>query len=1335
MRAPARDLSKPDVPVLPADYGEPAAKQYLLYDDHLTEEAEDEAQCKTIEIRLLEAEWLGDGALHAQCRVEMEQLLAVQIARRIRDIHNGFMSELQDLQKQLNKKHQLRDHRQYEHQLRGLKVTSQGAAWTALKTRKSAIPVMRQGPASGPDGLVEGTANGRGGVGDHVEVQCRGTMADEEAEMQALTSALADREDETRQMGAAMAASEEEVVCLWDTVAHWPARAATYREIEADMQSREAEVACTWREIEALRTEAAGIREAPAGAHALVVDKEAALAASEEEVACLRRDLEAQGVAHAGGVREMEAGISAREAEVVAELFRASEAREMGCRISVADREAKVRALTSALRESEAAGCSLRKAMAVREAEAACLRREVEDARVEAAQKHAAHVSSSAEVHRVLEALDASGRTTEAAEREKAAAESKCAGMEQMIRNRAFEVEVLRRRDVELTVEVEKCAEDLQRSKARLMRKHEHVVALRSRVANFEWSLELAFDDLRTAAKEQIQLMQTWLEGAERRLDEAVCELRGMATRMDEQGAELQRLTRAMAEWQARVSEAEEGLKWRDVALSALTRQVASREVVMQTEVSKRDAMLASRDEALAEARREAGNKAEALAKASQEAAKAWASLEATTQWLHELEKEHSEALALGALASIESGMAEKGSHLQTFQKDFTRTAAESYAMLAGTEEVVGGLRQEESEIVGKLAGLERVLTEKETAIEELRKEGSKQRAEAERQGKELRKCGEALGSKNAESIQLRAALDEARAAVREHAAASEVKDGEICSLSASVENPARTISVRDEALATRASEVASLRGEMEAKLDAICELEARGREGTTGSILSDANSVAATVKLDPGQGRGARVKLGAQAIPCALSDVQAELQQALASNQKLQEMLKKAFAMAASAASVEQVMDNLRMITLNLDRNFDTWKPGDAESLADTLARSAGVAKEQVKILECQRGSVIASTIIMAPDWIAISAKLKATLMDEFGPFNDMGIVGCVGFLGGVVGKPPLPAGLDDSSNTEQTSAMQAQMESLLDDMRVLKMHEQAAVQDAATKGKQLTEAMAVRDKAVASLEEVQKQVEELNAINTKLAGHSNAKQKVQHVVRMKEENNELHASLKKTHGELAKLRDKASRVEKEVDKLRGALGVGGGATQVLAAAAAAREAEYQLAFLEAQLDKLDATLATNLSLSHRLSLKRMHFVERLVKHWAHGNQAAALMAWKAHCIPHARIIDTLGRSNIQRWRNKTLSAAMEMWHVHVHAQWKSRGILMRMAASWVLRDISVAYFTWKCAAGKQRRGRRKISRVVDSLHRIAAVTFENWHVHAKVQRRVEGLCSKIMR
>ena len=173
--------------------------------------------------------------------------------------------------------------------------------------------------------------------------------------------------------------------------------------------------------------------------------------------------------------------------------------------------------------------------------------------------------------------------------------------------------------------------------------------------------------------------------------------------------------------------------------------------------------------------------------------------------------------------------------------------------------------------------------------------------------------------------------------------------------------------------------------------------------------------------------------------------------------------------------------------------------------------------------------------------------------------------------------------AGSEDSSKAEQLAALQAQMESWLDDMRVLKEQEQAAAQEAASKGKQLADAEAERDKAAAALEEAQKQVEELNAINTKLIGHSNAKQKVQHVVKMKEENNELHVSLKKAQSELAKLKDKSSRLEKEVDKLRGALGVEGGATQVLAeeernrAQLAAKEEEYKALVQQMQgvLDK----------------------------------------------------------------------------------------------------------------------------------------------------------------
>jgi len=66
---------------LQADHGQPAAHpRGLLYDEDSTDEADvrDDAERRTLEIRMLEAEWLDDGALQAQCRAEMEQLLLVQ---------------------------------------------------------------------------------------------------------------------------------------------------------------------------------------------------------------------------------------------------------------------------------------------------------------------------------------------------------------------------------------------------------------------------------------------------------------------------------------------------------------------------------------------------------------------------------------------------------------------------------------------------------------------------------------------------------------------------------------------------------------------------------------------------------------------------------------------------------------------------------------------------------------------------------------------------------------------------------------------------------------------------------------------------------------------------------------------------------------------------------------------------------------------------------------------------------------------------------------------------------------------------------------------------------
>jgi chromosome segregation ATPase len=115
--------------------------------------------------------------------------------------------------------------------------------------------------------------------------------------------------------------------------------------------------------------------------------------------------------------------------------------------------------------------------------------------------------------------------------------------------------------------------------------------------------------------------------------------------------------------------------------------------------------------------------------------------------------------------------------------------------------------------------------------------------------------------------------------------------------------------------------------------------------------------------------------------------------------------------------------------------------------------------------------------------------------------------------------------AGEEDSGKAAELAALQSQMEGWIDDMRALKEQEEAAREECVAAAKTLKEVREEKDKVEQALGEAQARVEELNAINTKLIGHSNAKQKVQHVVKMKEENNELHVSLKKAQSELSKV------------------------------------------------------------------------------------------------------------------------------------------------------------------------------------------------------------------
>ena len=102
--------------------------------------------------------------------------------------------------------------------------------------------------------------------------------------------------------------------------------------------------------------------------------------------------------------------------------------------------------------------------------------------------------------------------------------------------------------------------------------------------------------------------------------------------------------------------------------------------------------------------------------------------------------------------------------------------------------------------------------------------------------------------------------------------------------------------------------------------------------------------------------------------------------------------------------------LDKLKLLTIVLDGDFNEWSNADSESLADILAESAGVSKKKIKILDLQRGSVVASTVIIAHDWGVVSAKLEAAIQDDRSPLKAMGVVGVSGLSGGTVGKALQP-------------------------------------------------------------------------------------------------------------------------------------------------------------------------------------------------------------------------------------------------------------------------------------------------------------------------------------
>jgi len=84
--------------------------------------------------------------------------------------------------------------------------------------------------------------------------------------------------------------------------------------------------------------------------------------------------------------------------------------------------------------------------------------------------------------------------------------------------------------------------------------------------------------------------------------------------------------------------------------------------------------------------------------------------------------------------------------------------------------------------------------------------------------------------------------------------------------------------------------------------------------------------------------------------------------------------------------------------------------------------------------------------------------------------------------------------------------------------------------------------------------VEAQEKKIQELDEENKNLSGHNNTKQKVQYTVKIKEENNELKSDLSKAQHSLATLKQKSEKLEKEVNKMRSAMGLESSAAQVMA-------------------------------------------------------------------------------------------------------------------------------------------------------------------------------------
>jgi len=381
-----------------------------------------------------------------------------------------------------------------------------------------------------------------------------------------------------------------------------------------------------------------------------------------------------------------------------------------------------------------------------------------------------------------------------------------------------------------------------------------------------------------------------------------------------------------------------------------------------------------------------------------------------------------------------------------------------------------------------------------------------------------------------------------------------------------------------------------------------------------------------------------------------------AEIKELRSSVMTAEAALANQIAMALSAVSVEKLMDNLQMITLNLDRDFDKWKPEDARSLADSVAESAGVAKEHVKILNCQRGSVIASTVIMAPDWVAVAAKIKTSLIDESGSLKTMGVVGCAGLMGDVVGKPP--RALVDAAATVVPVGRRVKLGASTP------VGDTAGCSDAPVglvkKNTRFVERVVARwtrrdvSTALNAWKVSVSSLRRVSMLGARIVGHWTQLQLSQAYETWHDYANSLTLS-----------RETLRRIA-----LRWQL----------------REMSVAFFSWQDQASKRQ---------------RAVRVCSRITKHWIHRSSAAALECWHAHALEQKRTEKVCTRI-VQKLLNNSLDVAMMTWKDHARKQQRATTVCARVVSHWQHRCKANAFESWHLHAKEQRRMEDLCSKVL---------------------------------